>query len=143
MDETLFEFDSRKVFVISGQGVVFVGRVREGLASVGDKIQLDETGGQFVGVIRAIEHQRKLIDQTIGGTEIGILLSDFSDTEVGEILHLANQEGRDPESIDVPAEFARRGIMFPVVLSLAPNGRQIGLWESIRKLYFDLVGKKR
>ena len=125
MDEELFEFESHKVFVISGQGVVFVGRVREGRASVGDQIQFDEQGGQFVGVIRAIEHERKLIDQTIDGTEIGILLNDFSDTELGKKLS---------ESNDVQAEFAKLGIIFPVVLSLAPNGRQPGLWESIRKL---------
>ena len=97
MDEELFEFESHKVFVISGQGVVFVGRVREGRASVGDQIQFDEQGGQFVGVIRAIEHERKLIDQTIDGTEIGILLNDFSDTELGKKLS---------ESNDVQAEFA-------------------------------------
>ncbi len=130
----IFEFESDRVFVISGQGVVFVGRVREGLASVGDQIQVDEQGGQFVGVIRAIEHERKLIDQTIDGMEIGILLNDFSDTEVGKILYLVSQKSRDPESIDVQAEFAKRGIIFPVVLSLAPNGRHTGLWESIRKL---------
>ena len=134
MDEQLFEFESDRVFVISGQGVVFVGRVREGQVSVGDQIQVDEMGGQFVGVIRAIEHERKLIDQTIGGLEIGILLNDFSDTEVGKILHLVSQKGREADSIDVQAEFAKRGIIFPVVLSLAPNGRQTGLWESIRKL---------
>ena len=134
MDEQLFEFESDRGFVISGRGVVFVGRVREGLASVGDRVQVDEKGGQFVGMIRAIEHDRKLIDKTINGTELGILLSDFSDTEVGKILHLVSQEDQDPESIDVQAEFAKRGIMFPVVLSLAPNGRHVGLWESIRKL---------
>ena len=134
MGEQLFEFESDRMFVISGQGVVFVGRVREGLASVGDQIQVDEQGGQFVGVIRAIEHERKLIDETIDGTEIGILLNDFSDTEVGKILYLVGQKSRDPESIDVQAEFAKRGIIFPVVLSLAPNGRHTGLWDSIRKL---------
>ena len=71
------------------------------------------------------EHERKLKDKTIDGTEIGIMLSDFSDTELGKKLS---------ESNDVQAEFAKRGIIFPVVLSLAPNGRQPGLWESIRKL---------
>jgi hypothetical protein len=53
------------------------------------------------------------------------MLNDFSDTELGKILS---------ESNDVPAEFAKQGITFPVFLSLAPNGRHIGLWESIRKL---------
>ena len=134
MDEQIFEFESVKGFVISGRGVVFVGRVREGWASVGDRVQVDEKGGQFVGMIQAIEHGRKLIDKTIIGTELGILLSAFSDTEVGEILSLVSQEDQDPESTDVQAEFAKRGIMFPVVLSLAPNGRHVGLWESIRKL---------
>ena len=134
MDNQLFEFESYKWFVISGRGVVFVGRVREGVASVGDRVQLNEKGGQFVGMIQAIEHHRKLMDKTINGTELGILLSDFSDTDVGKILDLVGQEDQDPESIDVQSEFAKRGIMFPVVLSLAPNGRHVGLWESIRKL---------
>jgi len=63
MDEQLFEFESDSVFVISGRGVVFNGRVREGLASVGDQIQVDEQGGQFVGVdtkVDRIEVRRKL-----------------------------------------------------------------------------------
>ena len=85
-------------------------------------------------MIQAIEHDRKLMDKTINGPELGILLSDFSDTDVGKILDLVGQEDQDPESIDVQSEFAKRGIMFPVVLSLAPNGRHVGLWESIRKL---------
>ena len=63
-----------------------------------------------------------------------MLLSDFSDTELGNILYLASQEGGDPDSFDMQAEFAERGIMVPVVISLAPNGRHIGVWESIRKL---------
>jgi selenocysteine-specific translation elongation factor len=134
MDEQLFQFESDRGFVMSGQGVVFVGRVREGQVSVGDRVQVDEKGGQFIGMIRAIEHEKRLIDQTIVGAEIGMLLSDFSDTELGKILYRVSQEGGDPDSIDMQAEFAERGIMFPVVLSLAPNGRHIGLWESIRKL---------
>ena len=133
MDEQLFQFESDRGSVLSGRGVVYFGRVREGLASVGDRVQVDEKGGQFSGVIHAIEHERKLIDQTIDRAEIGILLSDFSDTEVGKILYFVSQKGRDPESFDIQAEFAKRGIIFPVVLSLAPNGRHVGLWESIRK----------
>ena len=134
MDEQLFEFESDRAFAMSGRGVVFVGRVREGFASVGDLVQVDEKGGQFVGMIQGIEHSRRLIDKTISGTELGLLLGNFSDTEVGEILSLASQGDQDPDSSAVQAEFARRGIMFPVVLSLAPNGRHVGLWESILNL---------
>jgi len=134
MDEQLFKFESDRAFVMPGRGVVFVGRVREGFASVGDRVQVDEKGGQFVGMIQGIEHSRKLIDKTVSGTELGLLLGNFSDTEVGEILSLASQGDHDPDSTVVQAEFAKRGIMFPVVLSLAPNGRHVGLWESILKL---------
>jgi len=134
MDEQLFKFDSDRAFVMSGRGVVFVGRVREGFASVGDRVQVDEKGGQFVGMIQGIEHSRKLIDKTVSGTELGLLLGNFSDTEVGEMLSLASQGDQDSDSTVVQAEFAKRGIMFPVVLSLAPNGRHVGLWESILKL---------
>ncbi len=95
MGEQFLQFESDRGFVFSGQGVVFVGRVREGLASVGDRVQVDERGGQFVGVIRAIEHERKLIDQTVDGMEIGILLNDFSDTEVGKSLYLVSREDLD------------------------------------------------
>ncbi len=96
MDEQLFQFESDRGSVLSGRGVVFFGRVREGLASVGDRMQVDEKGGQFSGVIHAIEHERKLIDQTIDRAEIGILLNDFSDTEVGKILYLVSQKRPRP-----------------------------------------------
>jgi len=134
MDEELFEFESDRAFVMSGRGIVFVGRVREGFASVGDRVQVDEKGVHFVGMIQGIEHSRKLIDKTISGTELGLLLGNFSNTEVGEILSLASQGDLGPDSKFVQAEFAKRGIMFPVVLSLAPNGRHVGLWESMLKL---------
>ena len=119
MDEQPFTFDSNFGFTISGLGLVFPGRVRAGIASVGDEVEIDGEGGRFTAKIRNIEKDRKLIQQTVTDCDIGILVDQISDKKVEKLLHALGYQDRgldSPEEIDTKAEFAEHGLIFPIVI---------------------------
>lgn len=67
------------------------------------------SGERVTGTIKAIEKDRKLIDQTISGIEVGVGLYDFSDPTIDAALN-------DPvDSRDTSIEWM--GVSFPVILS--------------------------
>ena len=120
MKEQPFKFDSDFGFTISGLGLVFPGRVRSGSASVGDKVMVEGDGGRFTATIRHIEKDRKLIQETIDDEDIGVLVDEISDSRVEQLLHVLGYQDRgldSPDEIDVKAEFAEHGLVFPVVIS--------------------------
>ena len=115
-----FKFDSDFGFTISGLGLVFPGRVRSGSASVGDEVMVEGDGGQFTATIRNIEKDRKLIQETIEDEDIGLLVNAISDSKLEQLLHVLGYQDRgldSPDEIDVKAEFAEHGLVFPVVIT--------------------------
>ena len=120
MEEQPFKFDSDFGFTISGLGVVFPGRVHSGAASVGDKVMVKGDGGQFTATIRNIEKDRKLIQETVANEDIGILVDEISDSRVEQLLHVLGYQDRgldSPDEIDVKAEFAEHGLVFPIIIT--------------------------
>lgn len=109
MRDQPFQFESTFGFCIWNNCIVFVGHVKNGVASVGDRLELDVSGGRVTGTIKAIEMDRKLIDETMSGIEIGDGLHDFSDPSIDAALS-------DPvDSGDASVEWT--GVSFPVILS--------------------------
>ena len=99
---------------------MFPGRVHTGAASVGDKVMVEGDGGQFTATIRSIEKDRKLIQETVADEDIGILVNEISDSKVEQLLHVLGYQDRgldSPDEIDVKAEFAEHGLVFPVVIT--------------------------
>ncbi len=109
MRDQPFEFESTFGFCIWKNCIVFVGRVKSGVASVGDRLEFDVSGGRVTGTIKAIEMDRKLIDETVSGIEIGVGLYDFSDPSIDAAL------GDPVDSGDASVEWT--GVSFPVILS--------------------------
>ena len=104
-----FQFESTFGFCIWDNCIVFVGRVKSGVASVGDRLAFEANGERVTGTIKAIENDRELIDQTISGIEIGVGLYDFSDPTIDNALkHPVNPNDASVE---------RMGVSFPVILS--------------------------
>lgn len=115
-----FRFTSTSGFVISNVGIVFVGEVRSGEAKVGDRLFVVGGDAKFNGKVRVIECERKPIESTVEDKEIGILIEDISDSRFNDLLTLGLRldPGQDmPHSYDPIAEFAERGLVFPVTVS--------------------------
>ncbi len=87
MTDYAFVFESDDIFAIVGRGLVFRGHVVTGQASLGDRIAILGSEGSVSGTIAAIEKDRKLIEHTIQGVEIGILLSNLTNEK---LEHLVN-----------------------------------------------------
>ena len=90
MDE--FKFKSNDMFVLFRRGVVFRGLVEVGTGSVGDRVSIETKDWKFKATITAIEHNRTLIEKTISGQEIGLLLEQFDLPLLNEMVNYTEDE---------------------------------------------------
>lgn len=86
MSDREFQFECNDIFAIVGHGLVFRGEVLSGEASVGDRVRVLGSEGSVSGTIRLIEKDKKPISSTLKGAEIGLLLTEFSDARLDEML---------------------------------------------------------
>ena len=106
-----FKFKSNDMFVLFRRGVVFRGLVETGTGSVGDRVSLKTKDGTLTATITAIEHNRRLIEKTISGEKIGLLLEQFD-------LPLANEmvNYTEGETKNLPSPQELLNIEYPVYI---------------------------
>jgi len=93
-----FKFKSNDMFVLFGRGVVFRGIVETGTGSVGDRVSFETKDGTLKATITAIEHNRSLIEKTIPGQEIGLLLKQFDLPLANEMVNYTEDETKKSPS---------------------------------------------
>lgn len=106
-----FKFRAIDVFGIYRRGVVFHGFVTEGQLRPGEHITFAGTNRTHRAKVYAIELNRKLIEQTVQGADIGLLLSEFEDPQVDARLAF----DVDADGIPPPLETVL-GIELPIEL---------------------------
>ena len=109
-----FEFESHGIFAIAGRGLVFRGIVLSGQAMEGDRITILDSDGAVSGKIIAIEKDRRLMLRTVADSEIGILLADFSNQHLEQMLAPHHQPHDSPNQ---DAYQKMLGVSFPVRLA--------------------------
>ena len=93
-----FKFKSNDMFVLFRRGVVFRGIVETGTGSVGDRVSFETKDGTLKATITAIEHNRSLIEKTIPGQEIGLLLKQFDLPLANEMVNYTEDETKKSPS---------------------------------------------
>ena len=76
------------VFTISGRGTVVTGRIEQGVAKVGDKVQLVGIRETTETTITGVEMFRKEMDEGQAGDNVGLLVRgiDRTDVERGQVI---------------------------------------------------------
>jgi len=76
------------VFTITGRGTVATGRVERGKLKVGDAVELVGIQDTKKSVATGIEMFRKLLDETIAGDNVGVLLRGIEKNQVerGQVI---------------------------------------------------------
>ena len=106
-----FKFKSNDMFVLFRRGVVFRGQVETGTGSVGDRVSFETKDGILKATITAIEQNRRLIEKTISGEEIGLLLEQFDLPLANEMVNYTEDE---TENLPSPQELLE--IEYPVYI---------------------------
>src|SRR3989339_197420 len=76
------------VFTITGRGTVATGRVEKGKVKVGDAVEIVGIQDTKKSVATGIEMLRKLLDETIAGDNVGVLLRGIEKNQVerGQVI---------------------------------------------------------
>ena len=72
-----FELHVEDVFTISGRGPVCVGKISKGRVKVGDALVARTSGGEQAIVVTGITIGKKMVDEAVEGTDVGLLLRGF------------------------------------------------------------------
>jgi len=80
------------VFSITGRGTVATGRVETGKINVGDNIEIVGITDTQKTVVTGLEMFRKLLDQSVAGDNVGILLRGIEKAQIqrGQVLSAPN-----------------------------------------------------
>lgn len=114
-----FNFQATAVFGLFGRGIVFRGKVTQGQIRVGQMVKVVGKTRTHSARVAAIELDRKLIESSIHGSELGLLLNDFDDPQVNRILapgadfEAAPDMPPSPEallSIELPVDISEYGL---------------------------------
>ena len=106
-----FEFLADDIFGIYKVGIVFRGNVLQGKARTGDVISFEANGEIETGKIHIIELDRSIIEETVQGKELGILLNQFSSKEIESWDH--DLPDSEEELENYPTTEERIGIKLP------------------------------
>ena len=87
-----FIFRSNDIFVLYRRGIVFRGFVQSGIGKVGDIVSFNTKKGLLKATISFIELNRKSIEETERGSEIGLLLVNFNQSEADEMININANE---------------------------------------------------
>jgi len=76
------------VFTITGRGTVATGRVEKGKVKVGDNVEIVGIRDTMKSVATGLEMFRKLLDESVAGDNIGILLRGVEKNQVerGQVI---------------------------------------------------------
>jgi elongation factor Tu len=115
------------VFSITGRGTVATGRVERGKLKVGDNIEIVGLQETRKTVATGIEMFRKLMDETIAGDNVGVLLRSIEKDQVerGQVLAA-------PGSITPHIKF--KGEVY--VLSKEEGGRHTPFFNNYRPQFY-------
>src|ERR1700731_4838791 len=83
-----FAMPIEDIFSISGRGTVVTGRVERGKVKVGEEVEIVGFRPTMKRVVTGIEMFRKLVDEGLGGDNVGLLLrgTEKEEVERGQVL---------------------------------------------------------
>jgi hypothetical protein len=96
---THFLFSATEAFGLFRRGVVVRGTVLQGSLRVGHRVVLPGKFKEHSARVASIELKRMLIEQTVQGVEIGLLLTQFEDPNLAWII----ESGGDFPDSDHPS----------------------------------------
>ena len=113
-----FEFLAHTLFAIYGNGLVFRGDVLNGEAKTNDIVNFEYKGKIESAKIKFIELERSIIDKTVLGKELGILLHDFSVSKFEDWDYVLPETEEEAE--DCPTTEERLEMRMPIKLWCKP-----------------------
>jgi len=84
------------IFSITGRGTVVTGRVERGRLTPGEEVEIIGFGKRFKTVATSLEMFRKILDETVAGDNIGILLRGVGKDEVYRGMVIAKPNTINP-----------------------------------------------
>jgi elongation factor Tu len=115
------------IFSIQGRGTVVTGRVEQGIAKVGEEMEIVGFKDTRKTVVTGVEMFKKLLDEARAGDNVGLLLRGVEKTEVerGQVI-------AKPNSIKPHAKF--KGEVY--VLSKEEGGRHTPFFKGYRPQFY-------
>src|SRR5580658_6184816 len=115
------------IFSIQGRGTVVTGRVEQGIAKVGEDMEIVGFHDTRKTVVTGVEMFKKLLDEARAGDNVGLLLRGVEKTEVERGQLIAK-----PNSIKPHAKF--KGEVY--VLSKEEGGRHTPFFKGYRPQFY-------
>jgi len=84
------------VFSITGRGTVVTGRVERGKLTPGEEVEIVGFGKRFKTVATSLEMFRKILDESIAGDNVGILLRGVAKDDIYRGMVVAKPETINP-----------------------------------------------
>lgn len=107
------QFLATDVFGLFGRGLVFRGVIEFGSIRPGDSVLVLGKNRTHSARVMAIELKRRLIDESVRGVELGLLLHNFDVPEINSILNSAS-DFTDDAMPPSPQEVL--GLQFPLII---------------------------
>jgi len=135
--EDSFNFEVIDIFGIVGRGIVFRGNVLSGSLITNQTVKFNSNDVEYTAQVSSIELDRKIVDKTVLGNEVGLLLEGFNIHEINELYLNAP----DVDELDAyPSAREVLGINFPFIIqsiNLTSNssGTKNSWLDSLRSLF--------
>jgi elongation factor Tu len=84
------------IFSITGRGTVVTGRVERGRLTPGEEVEIVGFGKRFKTVATSLEMFRKILDESVAGDNVGILLRGVSKDDVYRGMVVAKPDSINP-----------------------------------------------
>ena len=84
------------IFSITGRGTVVTGRVERGKLTPGEEVEIVGFGKRFKTVATSLEMFRKILDDTIAGDNVGILLRGVAKDDIYRGMVVSKPESINP-----------------------------------------------
>jgi len=84
------------IFSITGRGTVVTGRVERGKLTPGEEVEIVGFGKRFKTVATSLEMFRKILDESIAGDNVGILLRGVAKDDIYRGMVVAKPETINP-----------------------------------------------
>lgn len=113
VDPNFCHFRATEVFGLYRRGLVFRGFIERGCLQPGDQVCVVGTQTVHHAQVIAIEHDRKIIGKSVPDVELGLLLNNFDDPNIANLLGLTAEISED--SMPPSAEILL-GLTFPLII---------------------------
>jgi len=84
------------IFSITGRGTVVTGRVERGKLTPGEEVEIVGFGKRFKTVATSLEMFRKILDDTVAGDNVGILLRGVAKDDIYRGMVVSKPESINP-----------------------------------------------